>query len=148
MGLDSTIVICAVAILLLLAFRQTTLSMSKKVSQVQTDGVRTQADLRAQIDHLQLENNRLAKIKFADENLFQYLRCLNVPQSPTCAPTGTGGTVCRSRLIDCNKYKLVLENDPVAVERMKVASDRFYQSDKPQNLSELTYPPTNNWWFF
>jgi len=121
---------------------------SQKVDQVQSDKAQSVSDLRTQITRLQSENEKLSKIKFADENIFQFLRCLNVPQSPTCAATGTGGTVCRSRLIDCNKYKLVLENDPVAVERMKVASDRFYQSDKPQNLSDLTYPVTNNWWFF
>jgi len=94
--------------------------------------------------------NDLAKIKFADENIFNFIRCINIPQSPTCAPVGDGSgeTVCRSRQINCNKLKLVLENDPVAVERMKVATDRFYQTGKPTNMSDLTYPVTNNWWFF
>ena len=109
---------------------------------------KTQNDLSKIIQDLKKENDYLSKVKFADENIFQLIRCINIPQSPTCSSTNTGETVCRSKLIDCNKFKLVLLNDPIAVERMKVATDRFYQTNKPHNLSDLTYPVTNNWWFF
>lgn len=106
--------------------------------------------LKKELTDVKKRANELAKIKFADENIFNFIRCINIPQSPTCASVGNGSreTVCRSRQIDCNKLKLVLENDPVAIERMKVATDRFYQTGKPTNLSDLTYPVTNNWWFF
>jgi hypothetical protein len=97
---------------------------------------------------LQTAYKNLLDIKFADENIFKFIRCINIPQSPVCARTGTGGTVCRSKLIDCNKFKLVLENDPVAVERMKLATDKYYQVGKPHNLSELTNPIKNVSWFF
>lgn len=102
----------------------------------------------ADIAKLRSDNKKLLAIKFADENIFKFIRCINIPQSPVCASTGTGGSVCRSKLIDCNKFKLVLLNDPVAVERMKIATDKYYQTDKPHNLSDLTYDIKNVSWFF
>lgn len=62
-------------------------------------------------------------VKLADENIFNFIRCINFPKTPACKDEG-GGRVCRSKQIDCNKFKLVLENDPISVERMKLATAR------------------------
>jgi len=58
-------------------------------------------------------------VKLADENIFNFIRCINFPKTPSCKNVDDG-SVCRSRQIDCNKFKLVLENDPVSVQRMKL----------------------------
>lgn len=58
-------------------------------------------------------------VKLADENIFNFIRCINFPKTPSCKEVDNG-TICRSRQIDCNKFKLVLENDPIAVQRMKL----------------------------
>lgn len=120
---------------------------------IPTISLKTHEQTVTELKEMRDRANYLAKIKFADENIFNYIRCINIPQAPTCAPANRSndpnkGIICRSRQIDCNKLKLVLENDPVAVNRMKVATDRFYQTGQPSNLSELTHPVTNNWWFF
>jgi hypothetical protein len=73
--------------------------------------------LQNRINDMQEEITKLNKMKIADEMIFQYTRCLNIPRSPSCKD----GTICRSRQIDCNKYRLVLENDPIAMERIKIA---------------------------
>jgi len=62
-------------------------------------------------------------VKIADENVFDYIRCINIPRTPACKDT-TSGQICRTRQIDCNKFKLVLENDPVSLERLKLATVR------------------------
>lgn len=116
--------------------------------------------LTSTISLLKKENADLRAIKYADDNIFQFIRCINIPQYPICSPTdpntdptkgsdpGSGGVACRSKQINCNWFKLVLENDPVAVERMKQATDKYYQTGKPHNLSELTNPIKNVSWFF
>lgn len=86
----------------------------------------------------------LNKIINADKNIFNYIRCINVPQTPTCTTKDNGDNVCRSRFIDCNKFKLVIQNDPIAVERMKIITDLFYESDKPKPPSEISVP-INSW---
>lgn len=96
--------------------------------------------------NLQQRNNYLEKVKAADENIFNYIRCINIPRVPSCFHDPTG-TVCRSRQIDCNKFKLVLQNDPVAVERMKIATDQYTGSNGRQNLSDLTNPVNSGWMF-
>jgi hypothetical protein len=110
--------------------------------------IQTNTNTADDLTNLRKEYQKLLDIKFADENIFKFIRCINIPQSPVCARTGTGGTVCRSKLIDCNKFKLVLENDPVAIERMKLATDKYYEVGKPHNASELTNPIKNVSWFF
>ena len=62
-------------------------------------------------------------VKLADENVFNFIKCINFPKTPSCKDTGDG-TICRSRQIDCNKFKLVLENDPISVQRMKLFTER------------------------
>lgn len=116
--------------------------------------VHTQSDLENENKRILNENaelknvnKKLSDIKFADENIFKFIRCINIPQAPVCAETATG-TVCRSKLINCNDYKLVLLNDPVAIERMKVATDKYYQTGKPHNVSDLTYDIKNVSFFF
>lgn len=95
------------------------------------------------------ENNEyLQKIKFADENIFDYIRCINIPRTPGCRTVDDNtSAICRSRQIDCNKMRLVLENDPIAVERMKIATDRYTESNKEKNPSDLTYPVRSGWFF-
>ena len=106
--------------------------------------------LQNEIDSLQKINKDLQDIKFADDNIFQFIRCINIPQYPICSSTDptSGGVVCRSKQINCDWFKLVLENNPVAVQRMKMATDKYYQTGKPRNLSELTNPIKNVSWFF
>lgn len=110
-------------------------------------------NLQNEIDLLKKENKELRDIKYADDNIFQFIRCINIPQYPICSAanksdTKSGGVVCRSKQINCDWFKLVLENNPVAVERMKMATDKYYQTGKPHNLSELTNPIKNVSWFF
>lgn len=106
----------------------------------------TQTGTTTTSTNLQQRNNYLEKVKAADENIFNYIRCINIPRTPTCFHDPTG-TVCRSRQIDCNKFKLVLENDPIAVERMKVATDQYIDSNETRNLSDLTNPVGSGWMF-
>lgn len=89
----------------------------------------------------------LDRIRMADENIFSYLRCINVPRKPSCRKTPTGEMICRSRLIDCNKLKLILENDPIAVSRIRLFTDQYTQSNKKSNPSEMTYPVKSGWFF-
>ena len=95
---------------------------------------------------LRENNDYLQKIKFADENIFDFMRCINVPRTPACKDVDNSG-ICRSRQIDCNKIKLVLQNDPIAVERMKIATDQYTESNKEKNPSDLTYPVKSGWFF-
>lgn len=115
------------------------------------------------IDRLTLENEKLNHIKIVDEQLFKFIRCINIPQTPVCKNVELSSTsnqplygqgkkvgnssVCRSRFIDCNKFRLLLEQDPVAIERMKIATDRYVESDKPQNPSELLQGVQSGWLF-
>lgn len=109
------------------------------------------------ITKLKKENEQLKKIVIADENIFSFIRCINVPQTPSCKtttdengdpniPRGTA-TVCRARQIDCNKYKLLFETDPIIKERILLATDRYTQSNKQKNPSDLTYPAQSGWYF-
>lgn len=109
------------------------------------------------ITKLKKENEQLKKIVIADENIFSFIRCINVPQTPSCKttmdengdpniPRGTA-TVCRARQIDCNKYKLLFETDPIIKERILLATDRYTQSNKQKNPSDLTYPVQSGWYF-
>ena len=119
-----------------------------KLLESKSDLTNTNETKLNEIAKLKAINKKLLAIKFADENIFKFIRCINIPQTPVCVATGTGGSVCRSKLIDCNNFKLVLFNDPVAVERMKMATDKYYQTGKPHNLSDLTYDVKNVSWFF
>lgn len=104
--------------------------------------------LENKIDELQKENNTLKRTIWADNRIFDFIRCINIPQTPVCKSVEDGkSNICRSRLIDCNRFKLVLENDPIAVERMKRATNRFIEAGKERNPSELTYP-IKSWWMF
>ena len=100
------------------------------------------------IQKLQQQNIYLEKVKTADENIFDYIRCINIPRTPLCKGVENDtSNICRSKQIDCNKFKLVLENDPIAVERMKIATNQYVQSNKPQNPSDLTFPVKSGWMF-
>lgn len=75
------------------------------------------------IDEMKKNQKYLWDVKIADENVFNYIRCINIPRTPACKDT-TSGQICRTRQIDCNKFKLVLENDPVSLDRLKLATVR------------------------
>lgn len=119
----------------------------KQNDQIQQNQYRNRIDkLSKEMVLLQQENEYLQKALVADNNIFHYIRCINIPQTPSCTTKGNSH-ICRSRLMDCNKIKLVLENDPIAVERIKVATNRFREAGEPKNPSELT-EPIKSWWFF
>jgi|SRR5271154_1081210 len=110
--------------------------------------VNSNEDLIAEIARLKKNSEYLQRVKIADENIFDYIRCINIPRSPACKGVEDGeSNICRSRQIDCNKYKLVLENDPIAIERTKIATDQYVQTGKPSNPSDLTYPVRSGWYF-
>jgi hypothetical protein len=126
----------------------------EELSKIKTTATNNNSELLNQINSLTKQNDYLNKVKTADEQIFDYIRCINIPRTPACKgvedtgrPFDEASNVCRSRQIDCNKYKLVLENDPVAVERMKVATQQYVQANKPPNPSDLT-GPVRSWWFF
>lgn len=59
-------------------------------------------------------------IKFADENILYYVRCINDPRKEVCKSSTSNSNICRSRLEECNKMRGIIENDPVAVYRMQM----------------------------
>jgi len=83
----------------------------------------TKNNLLKQLNASRDNQKYLWDVKIADENIFDFLRCINFPKTPACRETDKG-EMCRSRQIDCNKFKLVLENNPIAVERLKLATAR------------------------
>ena len=110
------------------------------------------------VQTLAKENEYLKRVKNVDDTIFEFIRCINVPKSPTCKSTlddnstsslipPNQANICRSRQIDCNKYKLLLIKDPVGIERMKMATDLYTQAGQTKNLSELTYPVVSGWFF-
>jgi cell division protein FtsB len=102
-------------------------------------------DLTKQIQDLKNQNDYLEHIKQADESIFNFIRCINIPRTPACRTINESNQkICRSKQIDCNKLKLVLENDPVTVDRMKIATEQYF---KPGNASELTQPVKSGWMF-
>jgi hypothetical protein len=113
--------------------------------------------LNNSVVRLKKENDVLKKIVVADENIFNFIRCINVPQAPSCLTkmNDNGDStipdepahVCRSRQIDCNKYKLLFESDPIMRERIHLATDLYTQSDKEKNPSDLTYPARSGWYY-
>jgi len=79
-------------------------------------------DLKEEIQKIKVAYENCKAIQYADDNIFNYIRCINLPKTPVCKMED-GGEVCRSRLMDCTKFRLVLDGDPVAVARMRMAID-------------------------
>jgi hypothetical protein len=92
--------------------------------------------LKRELSKLRVAYDNCQDVKFADENIFNYVRCINVPRTPVCKPVSSGGDVCRSRLIDCDKFKLYVLDDPIAMFRMKMMTDNIEQSTKSLPLTE------------
>jgi len=98
-------------------------------------------------------DRQLLKVKYssspADENIFDLVRCINMPKIPVCKNLGSDpkSNVCRSRFIDCNNFKLIVQKDPVAVYRMKKFTDKYDQIDHQPNPSDLTYDIKSSWYF-
>ncbi len=80
------------------------------------------SQLMAENSKLKYDIEQLNKIKFADENVFTLIKCINSPRKQICTPEN-GSTVCRSRFVDCTKFKRFVEDDPVASYRLKLAMD-------------------------
>uniref|UniRef100_A0A6C0C8Y7 Uncharacterized protein n=1 Tax=viral metagenome TaxID=1070528 RepID=A0A6C0C8Y7_9ZZZZ len=116
------LVICAIVIgFVIYIVRQgdTIVALEKKVNDEKAKA-KDSLDMASDIKKNQ---KYLWDVKIADENIFNYIRCINIPRTPACKDT-TSGQICRTRQIDCNKFKLVLENDPVSLERLKLATVR------------------------
>jgi hypothetical protein len=128
------------------------------ITDQRNDVIENSTGLQTQVQSLQTENKYLKRVKDVDELIFQFIRCINVPKSPTCKTTyddnpnstiipSNKANVCRSRQIDCNKYKLLIVRDQVGIDRLKIATDRFTQTDQEKNPSNLTYPVVSGWFF-
>jgi hypothetical protein len=52
------------------------------------------------------------------------MKCINVPQKPVCKQTPDGKQVCRSRLINCANFAKLIKEDPIAVERIRLVTER------------------------
>ena len=76
--------------------------------------------LRDENNKLKIDNDKLIKIKFADEDIFALIKCINEPRKQVCDDTPEG-KVCRSRFMDCTKFKRIVSSDPVAEYRMRMA---------------------------
>jgi len=92
------------------------------------------------IDKLKKQNEELYRqyvscnqIKHADENLFAMIRCINAPRQQVCKNIPAGGQVCRSRLIDCTKFRTLVQQDPVALDRMTLVQDVLDNQNPPNN---------------
>ena len=105
-----------------------------KIHEIQKENL----DLQSQLNNLKRSYKDCQAIKFADENIFSYIRCINVPRKPVCKAENTGGEICRSRQIDCNKFKLYVLDDPVAILRMKLITDDIDQVDKTIPPNEIS----------
>lgn len=75
-----------------------------------------QSKLVASNSKMRYEIDQLNKIKFADENVFTLLKCINSPRQQVC-----NNGVCRSRFVDCTKFADLVLNDPVAKYRLTLA---------------------------
>jgi hypothetical protein len=84
--------------------------------------------IKAKYDKLAKDYQIAKNTIYSDENIFAYMRCLNIPQKPICKPTSDGQTVCRSKLINCAQYIKIINEDPIAVQRMKLATERAPES--------------------
>lgn len=116
------LIICVIVIgFMIYIIRQndTVASLENKIT---TEKVKTKESLDM-VSDIKRKQKYLWDVKIADENIFNYIRCINIPRTPACKNT-TSGEICRTRQIDCNKFKLVIENDPVSLERLKLATVR------------------------
>lgn len=108
----------------------------------------TQNKLEQENRKLKADVKYLNDVKDIDDQIFSFIRCINIPQVPSCkAVNKEGVNVCRSKQIDCDKFKLVILNSPIGLERIKKATDKYYDSSKRENPSELTYPVKSGWLF-
>lgn len=111
-----TLFIIVVSLLLILLFRNKVKyrNSSRLNDDLETENEKLSKELKRSKKQIDL----LQKIKNADENIFDFIRCINIPQVKTCREIDNG-QVCRSRQINCNHLKLLLEDDPIAKLRMK-----------------------------
>ena len=78
--------------------------------------------IRERFVDLKQQNKLCRDIKFADENVFAFVRCINQPKKEICKKTPDGNQVCRSRLVECSKFRMILEQDPVSMARLQLAT--------------------------
>jgi hypothetical protein len=106
------VILCAVIMYLRSVGLSTKLDRQKnschdELSRLRTRNTQLEKDIQTALD-----------VKYADENIFAYLKCLNSPRTQVCNDTPDGGRVCRSRLMDCSRFKGIVFNDPVASARI------------------------------
>jgi len=78
--------------------------------------------IRERFAYIKEQSKLLRDIKFADENVFAFLRCINQPKKEVCKTNEKGEQVCKSRLIECSKFRMILEQDPVSMARLQLAT--------------------------
>lgn len=88
-----------------------------------SDLKRLNQSMKSNYDKLKSNMDECLKIKFADENIMYYTRCINDPRKKVCKDTNDNKGICRARFQDCNKMRGIIENDPVAVYRMKLLNE-------------------------
>ena len=107
-GFLITISIVIVAFILVAVFVLRKNQMLTSLTNQRNDIFDNISDLKSQINTLTTENTYLKKVKDADETIFQFIRCINVPKSPSCKSTlddnpnstlipANEADVCRSR---------------------------------------------------
>lgn len=86
---------------------------NKSLTTTNNDNIKKIADLNSKID-------TLTKILDVDRKIFNFIRCINIPRVTQCkVVSDDGNTVCRSKQLNCNQYKLELENNPFINNRIK-----------------------------
>ena len=117
-------IIIAILIVLSLIFIGVILRLIGKIyglSSEKTTCYNTVNVITKENEQLKKHNKQLIDIKSADEDVLAYLKCLNTPRTEVCKDTPDEGRVCRSRLMDCSKFKNIIFNNPTALWRMEMA---------------------------
>lgn len=121
------ILLIIIAILFYYQLRSTYLL---RESYVDVDDLKEQnRKMKKTLDEVVDNYKRCIDIKEADENIFDLVRCINAPRKEVCKETGDG-KVCRTRIIECNKFKNLVIQNPVAVDRMKMVQDVLANANK------------------
>ena len=103
-------------------------------------------ELNNRYQKVKQEKDKLLKIVHTDQDIFNYIRCLNIPRAPVCRQNN-GQKMCRSMQIDCNKFRTLIERNPEAKHRLARATDQYFDSYQVKDLNGLTEPVDSGWMF-
>lgn len=106
----------------------------------------TNNELQEKYQKVKNEKDKLLRIVHVDQDIFNYIRCLNIPRAPVCR-TVHGKQICRSMQMNCDKFKNLLETDSDAKHRMKRATDQYFDSYQVKDLNGLSQPVNSGWMF-